>query len=592
MKTRFQAHFRPPTVCVVLTLLMVPLICEAQWRTQTIELQPGWNAVHLEVQPSPDDCDVIFANTPVESVWKWNRRFSSIQFVQDPQSLLPEDPDWLVWLPLTNEEAFLRRLRSLQANQSYLIKVAENSGPVSLSIKGQVVLPRLDWYSHGLNLVGFPVNPVNPPTFADFFAFTDEVDTSKGFENELYQLNNAGRGDRIVQPFRDTVQPGTAYWVSTAGKPDSMAGLDVSAPGGELAFGSVSLSKDIAIQNSHPTDVTEVLLQLQSSEMPPTSGDHPELAGEIALSYLVRNEDGSGEWVELPAEGLSQTLEPGESWTLRLGLRREDLSPHQSTGANGASYQSILQVTDSAQTLLINVPVSATTPELSAAASLEGLGDFQEQAGLWVGEALLSNVNAPAYTTNEVISTPAPMTLRLLVHVDSGGTARLLQEVLLAWDPTLTDAPHTNGNYALYASHEALPSDASQVKRISSVGFPLMSPAILRGALTNQLDATLNITFDDPTNPFLHRYHPMHDNKDWDFVAYTNAVEVPTIVREIDLAFDENTNQVAHPIWGVDAIAGTYTETLFGLRAQPIIMTGDFALQRVSRIDQLQGITP
>ena len=42
----------------------------------------------------------------------------------------------------------------------------------------------------------------------------------------------------------------------------------------------------------------------------------------------------------------------------------------------------------------------------------------------------------------------------------------------------------------------------------------------------------MNIGFSDPTNPFLHRYHPMHDNKDWDFVPYTNAVEVPNITRE------------------------------------------------------------
>jgi hypothetical protein len=36
-------------------LAMLPV--QAQWTTQTITLQAGWNAVHLEVQPEPADCD-------------------------------------------------------------------------------------------------------------------------------------------------------------------------------------------------------------------------------------------------------------------------------------------------------------------------------------------------------------------------------------------------------------------------------------------------------------------------------------------------------------------------------------------------------
>ena len=75
---------------------------------------------------------------------------------------------------------------------------------------------------------------------------------------------------------------------------------------------------------------------------------------------------------------------------------------------------------------------------------------------LWVGQATLNQVNAPAYTGTDLISTPAPMSLRLILHVDNTGQARLLQEVLLAWDPTLNEAPHTNGTYALYASEQAL----------------------------------------------------------------------------------------------------------------------------------------
>ena len=95
-------------------LFLSSQFCEAQWRTQTIQLQPGWNAVHLEVQPEPRIIDEVFAGLPVDSVWKWDRRFTSIQYTVDPSTLLEESPDWLIWLPTSNPKSFLSRLFLLQ----------------------------------------------------------------------------------------------------------------------------------------------------------------------------------------------------------------------------------------------------------------------------------------------------------------------------------------------------------------------------------------------------------------------------------------------------------------------------------------------
>ena len=78
---------------------LLPASLLAQWSTQTITLQPGWNAVFLEIQPTPRDCDTLFSGIPVESVWSWNRQFSTVQYIQDPNSLLPGQPDWLTYLP-------------------------------------------------------------------------------------------------------------------------------------------------------------------------------------------------------------------------------------------------------------------------------------------------------------------------------------------------------------------------------------------------------------------------------------------------------------------------------------------------------------
>ena len=35
-------------------------------RTQTLQLQPGWNAVFLEVYPADPDPAIMFANTPID----------------------------------------------------------------------------------------------------------------------------------------------------------------------------------------------------------------------------------------------------------------------------------------------------------------------------------------------------------------------------------------------------------------------------------------------------------------------------------------------------------------------------------------------
>src|SRR5262245_30041437 len=142
----------------------------AQWTNQTIVLRPGWNSVFLELQPEPRECDVIFSSVPVESVWAFNRRFSPVQFIQDPVELLLGEPDWLTYLPTSHLARATMNLYTLQGNRAYLIKLPDNATQVSWTFSGRPVVRRMEWLSDSLNFTGFPVDAVNPPTFQNYFA--------------------------------------------------------------------------------------------------------------------------------------------------------------------------------------------------------------------------------------------------------------------------------------------------------------------------------------------------------------------------------------------------------------------------------------
>jgi len=574
-------------VLVVLCAWSSPAL--AQWVTQQVPLRPGWNAVFIEVQPEPRALDAVFGQTPVESVWLWNKRFSPVGFEEAPEMPLPTNPHWLVWLPPSNPRSFLNSIHQVQAGKAYLVKVASNAAPVMLSLRGVPRLPEIDWYPNALNLVGFPVNPVAPPTFAEFFAHTAAVDTTKGYQNQLFTLGSNGRGTVVYQPYREHVQPGVAYWVKCAGAPDYVGPLDVTLDSGDsLDFGTVLRELGMTIRNVSSSRTIEVRVQHEPSEPPPAG--QPELAGEVPLACLTRTGLAELNWHTLQPEGLSRTLAPGEAWKLQWGLRRRDLASYQPSGTNGALYQSILKITDAAQSLLVRVPVTAegtTVRRMPLTMSTGGVGDspadHNANEGLWVGQAVINQVSCPAYTTN-LLPTASACSFRLIVHVDASGQARLLQRVNVAWEGSTT-----NGQFSLFASDQDLPADSPEINRISAAAFPLMSPLLLAGSMTNTLSGSITNQFDDPTNPFLHRYHPLHDNRTWDFKPYAQPIETLTVTRDIALEFSQNaTNQTADPFWGMDRLGGVYRETLGGLRQQPVQVQGTFALDRVSRINQLQ----
>jgi hypothetical protein len=81
------------------------------------------------------------------------------------------------------------------------------------------------------------------------------------------------------------------------------------------------------------------------------------------------------------------------------------------------------------------------------------------------------------------------------------------------------------------------------------------------------------LAHNDGTNPFVHAYHPDHDNLDARFENLLDAGrESPAVQRNITLTF--STPPAFNPAWGATQLGGTYTESITGLRAQPIVSSG------------------
>jgi hypothetical protein len=270
----------------------------------------------------------------------------------------------------------------------------------------------------------------------------------------------------------------------------------------------------------------------------------------------------------------------------------------------GTSYASILEVTDDLGTrYLIPVTAEKLLPARTSLAANPGLGN--PSAGLWVGSVSVTNVNE-ANSTQPLKGTPtrSSFDLRLLVHVDANGQARLLKEVIQMWQNgtttndsngrAVTDRP---GRYVLLTDDSLIPQyrgaslrDGVPVgRRISSVDFDF------EGGSTNALNMTGTFAIgntnrcsivlepDFATNPFKHRFHPDHDNLDATFAHY--QAEAYRVTRNLELRYsasDPGGLSTSSALdYGYNVMGGVYREVLTGLHRTNIIAQGTFRLTRV-----------
>jgi hypothetical protein len=104
------------------------------------------------------------------------------------------------------------------------------------------------------------------------------------------------------------------------------------------------------------------------------------------------------------------------------------------------------------------------------------------------------------------------------------------------------------------------------------------------GSQAGTLTTTLNLPANDPTNPFIHRYHPDHLVENASF----------TVARAIKLTFqdqDADGNNIVGSNglgWGSLDMGGVYQETINGIHKKELTIKGTFLLHRVSKKGSLE----
>lgn len=603
----------------------------AQWITQQISLSPGWNAVHLEVSPQPGDCDTVLAGVPVESVWEWNQQASPVQFIQDPAKLVPRTPQWATWFPMESSSRFLSNLFDLAGGRTYLIKLG-GTRSVVLDVKGIPVRPRARWAPDAFSLVGFHVSQSGSPTFASYFA-----SSPAHAGQQVFQLDSSGRW--VLAAATTVIQRGKAYWVKTVGGSDYVGPVDVELDHMiGMDFGADLDEMDVVIRNRGTSSSRTVNLAIAASEARPVDADAlPAVAGPVSLFYRdtadVSVEAPLGTWKPL-GSALTVALPPGGHRTIRLSARRANMPGSGPVG--DAVYQGLLRVSEGGGTTQ-EIPVrvgsirqgagavprsglwvgTATLNQVSwavanrklvaAAAGDDRFQQYKDPAGIDYGkDGTFKEVSSPAgLAPDATLPAGSEFVFRVIMHVDRAGNARLLQRVIQVWENGVVPpsggggAPLVPGRFRLFSDEAAAGGFAGSTvrsgvqipRRLSTVAYPLRAPLPLSGAFgTDTMTGTLVLGQDDALNPFVHQYHPQHDNRNARFEEskLPPGVESFQIRRAVRFEFSaDRPGGGVTPGWGESELGGTYKESISGLHRKTLHVAGKFVVRRISGVSEL-----
>jgi hypothetical protein len=543
------------SLLLTLASLLLAATARAQWQSTTYSLKTGWNSIYLHGDATHATPGQLFAASPeVLEVWRWNPNPNQVGFTSTP--LLPSNgtPEWSKWVRGGPSASLI----GLTGQSAYLVKC---SSAVSVAIAQRPMPPSNTWVRSGANFLGFPSSKEtgNFPTFSNYFAtFPAAIAANAKIFKYVGGELVAGNPMQVFSPTIERVDRDQAYWFSSEVVGNFYAPVQISLSNNAgFAFGRRGTVITARVMNRTAAVMTLRIAPVASNS--PPDGQELITAG---VPLTRRTLDDQAEWVETPiAAAYNEVIAPKSSVELSFGIDRSAMS-----GAADALYASLLRFSDLANTFDILLPATARKDTL---------------AGLWIGEAVVTAVESKPLQ-NAVKPAGSAFPLRYLIHVADDGTARVLSQVFMG---PMAAAPH---DFGLCQSEAGLKADTkAAARRIVATHLPLDQALVTTtGSFTigSDLSCTIATPFNDPTNPFVHQYHPDHDNKSGQ-TALVAGQESYNITREVSFTFTATPPGGGSATgWGSSVIGGTYGEVVSGLHKQNISLTGTFVLRRASEL--------
>ena len=544
-----------------LLLALVSLVfvatAQAQWQSTTYTLKGGWNSIYLHGDASYATLDAIFASqTAVQEVWRWNPNPTQVQFTTSPLIPSAGTAEWSTWV----RGGSANSLGQMIGQTAYLVKCSGlSSNSYSVTIPQKVMPPSATWVRNGANLMGFPSKLTGTyPTMSSYFA-TFPAAIASNVKIYKYVGGDLGPGNplQVFSTSSEKLDRNQSYWFDSKVVGSFYAPVEISLSNGSgIDFGRTGSTVTVRLLNRSATVSTVTIAPVVSSNAP--TGQEA-ITGSVPLRRRTFDA-ATASWTETAiSAAFTEVVGPNAAVELTFGIDRTAM-----TGSSNAFYASLLRFTDSSNLYDILLPVTARRASL---------------AGLWLGDAVVGGVESKTagYTGT---ATAQSYNLRYIVHVDDAGKARVLSQVFLG----LLAGESPQSGICTVESALSVANKAS-ARRIVAAHLPL--DRVLDGgtmALGGSLSCTISTPFNDPTSPFVHQYHPDHDNKSGT-TALVSGQESYDLSRAVTFNFAATAPEgVSATGYGSNVIAGSYTEVLTGLRKDSITVTGTLTLRRVSEI--------
>lgn len=546
------------SILLALTALFLAATAHAQWQNTTYTLKTGWNSIYLHGDATHATPDELFAAYPaVTEVWRWNPNPTQVGFTTSPLIPSAGTAEWSTWV----RGGSFNSLGQLIGQTAYLVKC---SGAASVILPQRVLPPNASWVRNGANLLGFPckfaggVYPTMGSYFATFpAAIASNVKIYKYVGGEL----GAGNPLQVFSTSSEKLDRNQAYWFDSKVVGNFYAPVEISlSNGGGIDFGRTGSTITVRLLNRSSTVSTITIAPVASSNAP--TGQE-QVTAAVPVTRRVFNA-GTASWTETPiSTAFAEVVGPNAAVELTFGIDRGAM-----TGESNAFYASLLRFTDSAGLYDILLPVTARKASL---------------AGLWIGEAVVGGVQSKVPGSADT-DTPQGYPLRYIVHVDDAGVARVLSQVFVG---KLAGETPQDGITPLESNLSV--GDKAGASRIVAAHLPLDRVLATTGSFAagSSLSCTIGTPFNDPVSPFVHQYHPDHDNKSGS-TALVSGQESYDISRAVTFTLAATPPEGVSPIgYGGSVVAGTYAEVISGLHKESVQVTGTFTLNRVSEIGTL-----